>query len=114
MTSSLDPTAAPTWSPDSERIAFAAWNGEEATIHTVRYDGEDLRRVWDGRLNDHLYFPQVSWSPDGSELFFVSDHVYIVRLDGSGVRRFPGLPAGAHTVAAWSPDGVKVCRLQDR
>ena len=85
--------AAPTWSPYSERLAFVGGNGQETTVHTVRFDGTDLRQAWRG---GHDEFPipisQVSWSPDGSEILFVFSNerdvggIYAVSLDGNGLR----------------------------
>ena len=100
-------TAAPTWSPDSQRLAFAGFNGKEFTIHTVRHDGSDLRQVWkkaDTRLNP---VSQVSWSPDGSELLFVHVGVYIVRPVGSGLRLLAST-SDYYNVATWSSDGARI------
>ncbi len=105
-----EPTAAPTWSPDSERVAFAQFDGQEALIHTARFDGADLRRVWNIGSDDDdspQSISQVSWSPDGSEiLIFSSSGVYVGSPDSSGLRnlqasRWPG-------VVAWSPDGSRI------
>ncbi len=110
-----DLTVAPAWHPDGERIAFAGFNGEEVTIHTVRFDGEDLRRVWGDRPDDYARISQVSWSPNGSEILFVSNGtndtwayngISIVRPDGSGLR---SLHSSANRIlAAWSPDGSRI------
>ena len=101
-------TAAPTWSPDSERLAFQGFNSEELAIYTIRFDGSDLRPVWNG--NDDINpkaVSQVSWSPDGSELLIVGDGVHVLHLDGGGLRQL-SVPAGPDTVAAWSPDGSRI------
>jgi Tol biopolymer transport system component len=50
-----------------------------------------------------------AWSPDGSQLAFVSDRdgsyqIYVMRADGTGVRRLTEFPQGAEA-PAWSPDG---------
>ena len=103
-------TAAPKWSPDSERIAFAGFDGEEVTIHTVRFDGQDLRRVWGDEPDDYShisYVSQMFWSPDGSELLFVTNGIYVVRLDGSDLRQLAVLE-GPLPVFAWSPDGSRI------
>ncbi len=104
--------AAPTWSPDSERVGFARFDGREAIIHTVRPDGTDLRSAWSSGLGDS--FPpisQVSWSPDGSEIRFVAEGIYTVGVDGSGLRELEldikNDPEGPPSVA-WSPDGTRV------
>ena len=110
------PSAAPTWSPDSERVAFAAFDGEEAIVHSVRYDGTDLRRVWSGGPDNSIeLINQVSWSPDGSEILFVYrdingtsyyNGIYVVRPDGSGLRSLHS--RGTYILAAWSPDGSRI------
>ena len=123
LSKSRKTTAAPTWSPDGEKLAFAAVEGEEAGIYVVRPDGSGQREVWrSGADGPSTPISQVSWSPDGTEVLFVSDRVYVVGADGSDPRPLsPALPdttlgldpndelrdVGAVRVA-WSPDGSRV------
>jgi TolB protein len=94
-----------TWSPDSERIAFAGSLGEQVGIWVVRADGRDLRFVAErGRA--------PAWSPEGSRIAFVAevpdrptyhDSIDIVDADGGGrVRLTEGQIDDS---PAWSPDG---------
>lgn len=115
-------TAAPTWSPDSEELAFAAVKGGEAVLYAVSHDGTGNREVWRSRPEAaSTPISQVAWSPDGSELLFVSDRVYVVDAGGSDMRPLsPDLPPaevsshpdGPRDIgairAAWSPDGSRV------
>ena len=108
-------TVAPAWHPDGERLAFTGFDGERLTIHTVRFDGEDLRRVWGDKPDGYAHISQVSWSPNGSEILFVSNGtndtwayngIYVVRPDGSGLRSLDF--RGTNILAAWSPDGSRI------
>jgi Tol biopolymer transport system component len=79
---------------DWSRVATA----DSTTLHLSRLDGTDEHVVpldaWGG----------MSWSPDATQLTFSSrDVVYVVRADGSGLRR---LVAGRDP--AWSPDGSSI------
>ena len=91
----------PTWSPDGQEIAFSKVDGDETGVYTVRPDGTGLHDVVKG-----FGASQVSWSPGGSELLFISDGAYVVGLDGSDLRRvgFGNWPVRA----AWSTDGSKI------
>ena len=134
-------TAAATWSADGEELAFASLDGDAPIIYAVRPDGTGLRTVWRGESsNPSTYISprvsQVSWSPDDSELLFLTggayrarkegffipddsnyslqayytDEAYLVRSDGTDLRRLaPGLPS---TRAAWSPDGSRIALYQ--
>ena len=97
--------AVPTWSPDSEELAFASVDGESQIIYAVKPDGTDLRTIWRSE-SDNPATPifQVLWSPDGSELIFLSDGAYLVRQDSSDLRLLPAVG----TRAAWSPDGSRI------
>ena len=109
-------TTVATWSPDSQRLAFASYDGEEWLIQTARFDGTDLKEIWridpnDASISWIWSVLEVSWSPDGSEILFASGEAYVIHADGSGFRNF-GSPAlrekGVYMRVAWSPDGSKI------
>ena len=54
-------------------------------------------------------FSQALWSRDGPELLFLYDTAYLVRPDGTNLRRLaPRCRAGPASRAAWSPDGSRI------
>jgi Tol biopolymer transport system component len=87
--------AAPTafdWSPVDARIAFTTRGLEIATVDA---DTEALRVLGRGR--------NPVWSPAGGHLAFVgADGVYVVRAEGTGLRRVTG--GAGDDQPAWSPD----------
>ena len=61
-------------------------------IYRIKADGTGLRKVWGGRSDEYSQtISRVSWSPGGSEILFVTDGVYVVRTDGTGLRRLVNL-----------------------
>ena len=104
-------TAPPSWSPEGEELAFAAVEGEEAVLYAAKPDDTGLREVWrSGADGPSAPIVQVAWSPDGKEILFVSDGVYVVGGDGGGLRMV--LHGSSATRAAWSPDGSRIAVSQ--
>lgn len=101
------------WSPDGRRIAFAKDDG----IYVMRSaGGRPLHILRGGR------FSLPEWAPNGRVLALVKEEpdlttaVYVVRPDGSGLRRLLPSPvprfdprwsivAASETEPAWAPDG---------
>jgi Tol biopolymer transport system component len=91
--------------------------GERTEIYTMAADGSDVHQVTS--LGGYSYEP--AWAPDGSMIVFSSDGgeypsqqgIYVVRPDGSGLRRIVALPRDVPD-AVWldapriSPDGRHV------
>lgn len=98
----------PRWSPDGTRLVF--WNDAPGygDVYVVNADGSGRRKL-SGPLPESAEYP--NWSPDGRLIAFESWwsddeswHVYVMRPDGSGVRRVTP-PGRGGTSPEWSPDG---------
>ena len=88
--------ASPSWSPDSQKIAFASMqNGtKNSEIYVINVDGRNLRN-----LTDHpAWDTHPSWAPDGQKIAFVSKRagnveIYVMDADGRNLRRLTNQPA---------------------
>jgi Tol biopolymer transport system component len=96
---------APEISPDGGKIVFARHVPETDLdeIWLMHRDGTEQHRL----LDAHGWDP--TWSPGGDQILFASDRggstqLWMVRLDGSGLRQVSDLPA-VRGRSDWSPDG---------
>ena len=98
----------PSWSPDGRDLAFGSSDYDSVSVHLISRDGTNDRVIWEG--DSARPISQVTWSPDGEEILFIADAAYVVRPDGSGLRRLE-LPLKAdfsYMRAAWSPDSSRI------
>ena len=102
----------PTFSPDGETIAYASFDGRTgAGIVTADRDGANRRLAVPGAKGYALGDPQ--FSPDGKRLVFQRVNepsermqaLFVVSVDGTGVRRLTPWSMHAGDNPDWSPDG---------
>ena len=92
----------PSWSPDGERVAFAAdRKGDFANfeIYVIDNDGGNQRRLTENRVDDW----SPSWSPDGERIAFMSEldgnpEIYVMDNDGGNQQNLTNNPHDD-----WSP-----------
>lgn len=141
---------APSWAPDSQRIAFAAKTGPKPPADSkaakparridrlsyklngegFTYDRPEQIHVVDAleegakpRQLTHGGYASIgpAWSPDGTQLAFVSarhrtresdgrNDLWVVPAEGGRARRVTKTD-GAHGGPAWSPDGRRIASL---
>jgi dipeptidyl aminopeptidase/acylaminoacyl peptidase len=99
-------------SPDGRHVAYVhvtvdrRANSYRRAIYLAPVAGGAPRRFTQGAKQDW----QPRWSPDGSQLAFVSTRddergqIYLIAVDGGEARQLSTLPNGASD-PAWSPDG---------
>lgn len=88
--------ATPSWSPDSQKIAFAGFDKKKGNfdIFVVNADGSGLARLTSAKRRSGKYSnnEEPAFSPDGRHVMFISDRdgnkqLYMVNIDGSNERR---------------------------
>jgi TolB protein len=96
----------PAWSPDGSRIAFLWDTPAGSGLYVANADGSNLVRA---RGTELVPFDRITWSPDGQWVAFeghedaVGPQIYVVRPDGSDLRRVTDLAAGPSVTG---PDGA--------
>lgn len=109
----------PSWSPDSEHIAFISNPRGRYQIHIMKSDGTELTRL-DNRIcpdprteygSKGHWVPHrsLAWSPDGTRIAFTCGDSYLYLVDPSGTNQ-TSLYACDDPIASptWSPDSMRV------
>jgi serine/threonine-protein kinase len=108
----------PVWTPDGERITFAAGREGRMSLHWIRADGSGAAEHLYAR--EHPLFPN-SWSPDGSVLAFyevnpaTARDVWVLTQAGDDweARPFLATPANERS-PFFSPDGQWIAYVSDK
>jgi TolB protein len=109
----------PAWSPDGSRIAFAKYfeTDDASSICVINSDGSGLTVLHPFPVNYPYGDGWPAWSPDGSEIAFTSAvdaypyTTYVMRPDGSGVKRFSSEGAGDEFAPVWTRDRMALLFL---
>jgi hypothetical protein len=99
----------PTVSPDSKTIAYVSASKDDVlAIAIVPFDGGGARKLADG-----IFVDDPAWSPDGSELAFVTSGVdshllQIIDANGRSPRYLLDVALASIASPSWSPDGTRI------
>ncbi|HIE57146.1 MAG TPA: hypothetical protein EYP88_02790 [Anaerolineales bacterium] len=121
LTPTITPTPEPTLTPSptplgggNGQIAFASDRTGIPQIWVINSDGSNLRMI----TNAQQGACQPSWSPDGSQLVFISPcdsfkevytsaSLFIINADGTEMTPLPTIGGGDYD-PDWSPDGKSI------
>jgi Tol biopolymer transport system component len=104
----------PALSPDGRRIAYfdGMWDHSH-NLWVVNADGTERRVLLDDEVSAAGHMRALTWAPDGEWLAFATDDsLYLVRPDGTGLRRVVSGTFAAAAGVQWSPDGSRIAYLR--
>ncbi|MEL0028580.1 MAG: Tol-Pal system beta propeller repeat protein TolB [Perlucidibaca sp.] len=111
---SAAPIMAPTWSPDSRRIAYVSFEGGKPAIYMQElYSGQRTRLTDFAGLNS-----APAWSPDGRRVAMTlsrdgNPEIYVMDLASRELTRVTNHPA-IDTEPRWTSDGGSLIFTSDR
>ncbi len=88
----------PTWSSDSQRLAYTVHAGGQLDIWVVDANGSNLTQITDTPADE----ANLSWSPDGTRIAYEQIDIFGIRPDGSDPRVL--LTGDFFFWPDWSPD----------
>jgi Tol biopolymer transport system component len=102
----------PVWSPDSTRLAFTGYDGNDGEVFVATADGSSVEPLTDDPGVD---FGPL-WSPSGATIYFASSRdsvnpqqldfeIYAMDADGGNERRLTTNPSELDVLRSVSPDG---------
>ncbi len=103
--------------PRGGRIAFSSTRGDGTQrLYTANADGSAAQLVLPSPPGPETADVEADWSPRGNQLLFVrftfggplNSDLFVVRSDGSGLRRLANTPDRLELQPSWSPDGTKI------
>jgi DNA-binding beta-propeller fold protein YncE len=110
----LEQQLAPTFSPDGQKIAFAAWRDGDFDVYTYDLETDELANVTD----DDVYDGGPEYSPDGRRMIVstvVEGYQKLFEIDlETGARRQLTVGDSHERDAAFSPDGKTLYFTSDR
>jgi len=105
---------APSWSPDSSRIAFESDRSGNWDIYVMNADGSGIVNI----TRNSAFDGAPSWSSDGKRIAFQSDRngnseIYVMDANGGNVICLTNHPA-SDWYPSWSPDGMHIAFESNR
>lgn len=105
------------------KIAFHSERDGNTEIYVINPDGSGLKNITNSPDRDD-FFPNNSWSPDGSQLVYMSREsgeteedkqfdIFVVDRDGKNRRQLTDHPAD-DIWPIWSPDGKQIVFISER
>ncbi len=107
----------PRFSPDGSKLAYISariltypdGSTHQSTYQVTLQDMKDLTRPPVALTTGEAYKlgPEsvLEWSPDGSQILFFGERLYVMNADGSGVRPIGGTDYGRISNLTWLPGG---------